>query len=259
MAGGSLDFRGNVPFMENPDPRRIDLRASFRGVPRMLMTKAYHERGEVDVVAVIDFSASMGFAGVGRKLDLVAELTASIAWSAIRQGDRFSLIVCDDEIRHDLGVSPSHRPELAYDVYTKIRTATVKPKTGAQALTQAVTSIRRKRSLVFLISDFHLDDKHTESVLRSMALHDVVPVVMWDKAEFEDLPTWGWARVMDLEDQATRSLFMRKSMASKIQQAYELRKKHLARACREAGFRAPFFMSDSFNAEQLSRHLLEGM
>lgn len=257
MPGGSLDFRGHVPFLESPDPRRIDIRATMRSIPRRLMSRAFHERGAVDVVAILDFSASMRFSGVGRKFEQMADIAASIAWSSIRNGDSFSLIVGDDEIRADLSVPPSYRPGLAYEVYTMLRAAVPREGVRASALTHAAGQIKRKRALVFLVSDFHLDEENVESVLQSLAMHDVVPMVLWDSAEYRDLPDWGWARVSDMESSATASLFMRRGMASRIRQSYETRRRELADVCRRAGARSPFFMGDRFDAEQLSRHLLE--
>lgn len=257
MPGGSLDFRGYVPFMESPDPRRIDVRATLRSVPRMLMTKAFYERGAVDLVAVLDLSASMGFSGASNKLQQMADIAASIAWSAIRHGDNFSLVVCDDEIRRDLCMPASHRPGLAQEVYGMIRQAKIMEGARTSALTLAVEHIRRKRALVFLISDFHLDESCMTAAVRSLAVHDVVPLVLWDRAEYQDLPEWGWARVRDMESAEIGSLFMRRGLAAKIRQSYEQRRRQIADICRLAGARAPFFSGDDFDAERLSRHLLE--
>lgn len=257
MPGGSIDFRGHVPFMENPDPRHIDLRASVRSVPRKLMTRAFYERGAVDVVAVLDLSASMGFSGECTKLQRMADIAASIAWSAVRHGDNFSLIACDSEIRHDMCVPASHRPGLAQEVYRMTRQASIREGVNASGLIRAVEHIRGKRALVFLLSDFHLNDRYIAAVLGALTVHDVVPLVLWDRAEHHNLPEWGWARVFDMESAGNGSLFMRSGMVAKIRHAYQQRRLQLAAICRQAGTRAPFFSDDDFEAEQLSRHLLE--
>jgi uncharacterized protein (DUF58 family) len=258
MPGGSLDFRGYVPFMQNPDPRRIDIRATLRSIPRNLMSRAFYERGAVDVVAVLDLSASMGFSGAGNKLQQAADIAASIAWSAVRQGDNFSLIVCDDEIRKDLIMPASHRQGLAQEAHRIVSLATIRGGARASALMQAVEHMRKKRALVFLLSDFHFEEQFMLAALNSLAAHDVVPLVLWDSAEYQDIPEWGWARVRDMESPDIGSLFMRRSMAARIRHAYLQRRQQIADICRQTGARTPFFSGNHFNAEQLSRHLLEG-
>jgi len=252
-----MDFRGYVPFMQNPDPRRIDVRATLRSIPRNLMSRAFYERGAVDVVAILDFSASMDFSGLGNKLQQAADIAASIAWSAVRHGDNFSLIVCDDEIRKDLIMPASHRQGLAQEAHRTVSQAMIRDGASASALTQAVEHMSRKRALVFLLSDFHFDEQFMLAALNSLAAHDVVPLVLWDSAEYQDMPEWGWARVRDMESAGVGSLFMRRNMATRIRHAYLQRRQQIAEICRQAGARAPFFSGNHFNAEQLSRHLLE--
>lgn len=257
MPGGSLDFRGYVPFLENPDPRRIDLRASLRCVPKQLMSRSYYERGAVDVAVILDASASMFFTGANDKFRMAADIAASIAWTSTHHGDNFSLIACDDSVRHNLFLPLSHRISTAQDVYSKLIHANFKDGGGASALPQAIDFLRKKRSLVFLLSDFHLDENLIKKTLSSLSSHDVVPVVLWDSAEYRDIPQWGWARVRDMEGSRDGSLFMRPKLAAKIRDAYQQRRHDIIRLCQQAGARTPFFTEDHFEAEQLSRHMLE--
>ncbi|CAG0997773.1 hypothetical protein MTYP_02666 [Methylophilaceae bacterium] len=255
--GGSMDFRGYVPFLESPDPRRIDLRAGLRSVPRKLMVRAFYERGAVNVYAIVDASASMRFTGAGEKHRLAADIAASIAWSATRNGDNFALVVCDDKARADMFSAPSHRRNLAEDIRARCLQGSFYEGAGASALPLAVEHLRQKRSLVFLISDFHLEEKLLRKTLLSLTQHDVVPLVLWDSAEYRDIPAWGWARVRDMESGGSRSLFMRPSLALRIKASYAERRAGIVAMCRQAGARTPFFVEDRFCVEHLTRHLLE--
>jgi uncharacterized protein (DUF58 family) len=256
--GGHADFQNFVPFMENPNPRRIDLRATLRTVPRQLMSRAYHERGAIAVYAVLDLSASMRFTGNSDKLKLVAEIAASAAWSAVRSGDSFGLVACDNTVRLDLFAPPSHRVGLVDEIYNKLLADLASNgHAEASALPLAAQQLRQKRSLVFLISDFHLSDALISQTFTSLAPHDVVPLVLWDSAEYSNIPNWGWARVRDMEGGADRSLFLRPSLVQKIKATYTARRKNITAHCLKAGTRTPFFIEDTFNAEQLTRHLLE--
>lgn len=255
--GGSSDFRGYVPFLENPDPMRISLRATLRSVPRKLMSSAYNERAAIAVYAVLDLSASMYFKGNEDKFKLLANITSSIAWSANRCGDAFGLVACDDTVRSDLFEFPSYRNGIAQDIHGKVMNSESDKCAKSSALPVAVDHMRQKRSLVFLISDFHLDNNLLKKTLISLASHDVVPVVLWDSAEYQNLPSWGWARVKDMENGGEMSLFMRPSLSKKIKESYNTRKNELISLCVKYGARTPFFVESTFKADDLTHHLLE--
>jgi uncharacterized protein (DUF58 family) len=258
-AGGNTDFQRYVTFLENPNPRRIDLLATLRTVPRQLMSRAYLERSSIAVYAVLDLSASMQFSGNSDKFKLISDFVTAVAWSAIRGGDSFGLVACDHTVRHDLYEPPSHRLGLVEEIRTKLLSndsASPKP-VGASALPLAAKLLRQKRSLIFLISDFHLSDALISQTLASLAAHDVVPIVVWDSAEYRNIPSWGWARMYDMEGGKYSSLFMRPSLTKKIIASYATRRQKITSQCLKSGTRTPFFIEDTFNAEQLTRHLLE--
>ena len=263
-SGGNADFQSYVPFIET----RIQDASIY--VPLYvpcrihLMSRAYHERGAVAVYAIIDLSASMRFTGNSEKYQLMADIAASAAWSALRSGDSFGLVACDNVVRSDLFEPPTHRRGLADEIRTKLlkqqktnATETASKPLSASALPLAAQQLRQKRSLVFLISDFHISDVFLDKTLDSLAPHDVVPLVLWDSAEYNNIPAWGWARVRDMEGGGDRSLFLRPSLVRLIKTCYAERRKNIIAQCARAGTRAPFFIEDTFNAERLTRHLLE--
>jgi uncharacterized protein (DUF58 family) len=202
-------------------------------------------------------SASMSFAGTSDKRALAADIAASIAWSATRSGDAFGLVACDDVLRNDLFEPPSYRRGLMEEIRLKLLRADQRLHASASALPLAASQLRQKRSLVFIISDFHLDESRLHQTISSLVAHDVVPLVLWDSAEFSDLPTWGWARVRDMETGGERSLFLRPRLVESIKSAYAKRHARITALCRRAGARTPFFIHDQFNAELLTHHLLE--
>lgn len=256
-AGGSTDFRGFSPFLDQPNPRRIDLRASLLSRPYQLMVRSFNERSSIVVYAVVDTSASMRFSGSADKRALLAEISACIAWSATRSGDAFALVACDDHLREDLYEPPSFRPSAADEVRERLQTMPLKAYASASALPLAAAHLRHKRSLVFLISDFHLDEALLSKTLQTLAAHDVQPIVLWDSAEYANLPNWGWARVRDMETGAERALFLRPSLRRKIMTTYASHQSRLIALCQKNGCRIPFFVQDHFQAELLTRHLLE--
>ena len=97
-----FEFRGHAALLDAPDPRRLDLHASLRDPFGSWKVRVYKERKAVPVVMVADVSASMGFAGTQRKLDVVADFVDSLAWSAWSTGDSFAFVGCDSVVREDL-------------------------------------------------------------------------------------------------------------------------------------------------------------
>jgi uncharacterized protein (DUF58 family) len=255
--GSGFDFAGYVPFTDHPDPRRLDLRASLRTFPRQFMVRSFHQHGAITVYAVLDLSASMRFSGHADKQRLLADIAASIAWSATRNGDAFALVAADDEIRADLCVLPSRRTGVATEIHRQVLQASIEAGQRSGALPHAAQVTGRGRSLVFLVSDFHHQPAELDRTLRAFAAHDVQPLVLWDSAEYDDLPDWGWARVRDLENGGERSLFLRRKLVQRIRAAYAERRADLGRLCRNAGLRPPFFVENRFDADLLTRHLLE--
>lgn len=262
--GTGSDFCGYTSFLSNPDPRRLDVRAGLRMVPKQKIVRTFYERGAVNVFALIDLSSSMRFSGNTHKVDLVKDLVGSIAWSANRSGDAFGMLACGDRLQQDLTIIPSYRRGCAEEArsllnhyYTNAAIKTPVIQT-ADALPASANEINSKRALVFLISDFHLPDSLIKRTLEAYSMHDVVPLVIWDSAECQDLPAWGWAHVRDMETGRLRSLLMRKSLQQAIRLSYQTRRKELIKMCHQYAARTPFFIQDHFDPEQLSRHLLEG-
>jgi uncharacterized protein (DUF58 family) len=253
--GGGYEFAGHVPFVANPDPRNLDLRASLNDPFGQLMVRTFRQRSAIPVFVVADLSASLDFRGTASKLENLALFTASAAYSAYRSGDTFGFIGCDEAIRWDLLLPPRFHKCAAPDLYERLRSLSPIGR-SADALHQAARHLGRQRALVFLVSDFHFPLEWLDSLLGSLVRHDVVPVALWDTAEYERLPAWGLAYVEDAETGERRRLFMRPALREKFRRAFEERRKALVHLCAQRS-RKPFFVVDRFDADALTRYFLE--
>jgi len=196
-----------------------------------------------------DVSASMGFRG---KLERLAEFGEALAWSAWRTGDPFGCFACDGAIRWDLSLPLRWHKGVAAE--WRGRVGQFQPGAGRHdGLLEAALHLGRQRALVFLVSDFHLPDAALEALFNALALHDVVPVVLWDCGEYQDLPSFGLAELHDPETGARRRLFLRKGLREKIALSFEQRRERLAGLCSAYG-RAPFFLAEAFDAEAMTRY-----
>jgi uncharacterized protein (DUF58 family) len=257
ITGGHADFNAHVPLMQSFNPKRLDIRASLKTVPKQLMVRTFHERYAIQAYAVVDMSTSMNFIGHQHKWQLSTEIVQAIAWSAISNGDTFGCVGADDTLRMDVYEPSTYRAAVVEDIASKMRSVQFTQPVGINALPSVSELLPVRRSLVFLISDFYMDEALLTQSLQSLAAHDVVPIVIWDSAEITNLPDWGWMRVNDMEGKGTRSVFLRPALKQAIKNTYHMRQQRLTQLFNSAGTRPPFFVLNQFNSEAMTQHMLE--
>lgn len=253
-AGDEAAFRRHVPLARRPDPRRLDLRASFRDPSGTLLVREGERRGAVAVVAVVDLSGSMGFAGRAARMDLVTNLCVLLAESAYRMGDSFGLFGCGGTVRDDVTL-PVRR---ARGREAELRAALAAAAPGgdsAAGLAAAHAGLPRRRSLVALISDFRFPLGETAAVLDTLWRHDVLPVVVGDGGEAADLPAWGLLELRDLETGRRRLVAMRPRLRAAWRRAERERAAALD-ALFSARGRPPFHLADRLDPERLAEQLM---
>ncbi len=247
-----FEFRGHASLLDAPDPRRLDLHASLRDPFGNWIVRVYSQRKSIPVVMVADLSASMGFVGTRRKLDVLADFVDSLAWSAWRTGDSFGFVGCDTAVREDLWLPPS-RSRGAGGALAQTLRAWHPEGASARALSLAHRYLGRHRSLVFLLSDFHLPLPEVEAVLASMAHHDLVPVVMWDALEFTLSARAGLAHVVDPESGQRQLVWWRPALREQWRAAQQQRRDALLKLFRSKRLK-PLFIEGSFDADAVTRH-----
>ena len=70
---------------------------------------------------------------------------------------------------------------------------------GSRGIVDTVRLLPRERSLIFMVSDFHMPISDLEESLVLMQRHHIVPIVLWDTSEYADLPEFGITSVTDPE------------------------------------------------------------
>jgi uncharacterized protein (DUF58 family) len=250
--GGGLEFRHHVPLIDAPDPRRFDVHASLRDPFGQIQVRVFQQKSAIPVFAIADLSASMRIGGAQSKIEQVAAFVASLGYSASRSGDAFGVIGCAEAGLPPLYVPPSVNPAAALAAAAALRRA-APPGRHADGLLAAAELVGARRALVFLLSDFHLPFALIERVLASLAYHDVVPVVLAQRAEVDALPAWGLARVRDPESGRQRLLVLRPSLQRRIRDAARGRQTALFNLCSRHG-RAPLVLQDGFSADDVTRY-----
>ena len=252
QTGGGLEFRGNVPLLEAPDPRRLDIRASLSNPFEQWYVRSFRLRSQVPVYLIADLSASMGFRGVRNKLDVLADFTESLAYSVHRSGDRFAFIGCDETARLDFLLPPTHALGAGLELAQRLRNFVPGGRSVA-GLSEAPRYFPRQKSLIFLLSDFHFDEPVLAETLNALVSHRVCPVVLWDRAEYQQMPNFGLASVQDIESGRRRTLFMRAALHERIAAAFEAKRASLMALFMKHGVR-PLFVEDQFDAERVTAY-----
>jgi uncharacterized protein (DUF58 family) len=256
LEGAGGFFHDLAPLMQRPDPRRIDLRVSARDPFEGLFVRRFEQRTAVTVYALLDVSASMGFRGHTDKTRLAADLCAALAASARRAGDAFGLIGCSEEIAPDLYFPATRTRGSETEMLRRLR-AFVPRGRGADGFVEAAGLIAGRRKLVFLISDFHMAAPAMERIFAALARHDVVPIVLTDTLEVEELPRWGLLSLTDLELGRRRLVVMRPSLREAWQRRSEARRAELAAIAARYG-REPFEIRNRIDWDGLGAHLMGG-
>lgn len=251
--GSGMEFVGHAALSGYGDPRRIDIRASLANPTGEWLVRLQRTRVALPLCVLLDLSASMGFAGVRRKLDVVHDFVASAGFSARRSGDAFGLVAADDTVREQLWVPVSHARSAAQTALAAL--ADVVPGGGSAGLLEALHWLPRSRALVFLVSDFHFPLPMLDELLAGLAHHEVVPVVVWDGAEAERLPRFGLVEIADPESGQQRTVLIRPRLRQRWIEQLAQRRSALRQRFEQHG-RRPFFVDAGFDAEALTRHFL---
>lgn len=247
-----FEFRGHASLLDAPDPRRLDLHASLRDPFGQWAVRVYSQRKSIPVTVVADLSASMGFEGAQHKLGVTADFVDSLAWSAWRTGDSFGFVACDEQVCHELLLPQSRSRAAAGEVTAALRRMRPAGR-SAQGLRMAHRHLARRRSLVFLLSDFHLPVDEVSSVLASLAHHDLVPVVLWDPQEFSLSAARGIAQVLDPETGRQRLVWWRPALREQWRVQQARRREALLQLFRTHRL-SPLFIEGGFDADAVTRH-----
>jgi uncharacterized protein (DUF58 family) len=252
---GGFEFRRYASLFDAPDVRRLDLHATLRDPFGQWRVRINSLRQSIPVAIVADLSASMGFEGAQRKIDVLADITASLAWSAWRTGDSFGFVGCDDIVRDDWWLPQTRQRGAGLALAARLRG--LRPNaSSARALCLAQRHLPQRRALVFLLSDFHLPLPEVARALDSLVMHDVVPVPLWQPAEFVLSARRGLALAVDPESGQRRWLWWRPALRQRWQAAHAARRVSLAQLFAARRLQ-PLFIEGAFDADAMTRHFMQ--
>jgi len=193
--GRGMEFDEVREYQHGDDIRTIDWNVSSRtGRP---FVKRYVEERELTVMLLIDKSASGLFGSVSKmKSEIAAEISALLAFSAIKNKDRVGAILFTDRV--EKFIPPRRGSKHVLRVIREVLFH--KPErrgTSIQTAIELLNLVVRKRAVVFLISDL-LDQGFEQSLKVANRRHDIVIIQIIDRLE-KGLPEIGLLEIRDAE------------------------------------------------------------
>jgi uncharacterized protein (DUF58 family) len=193
--GRGIEFEEVRPYQIGDDIRTIDWNVTARtGDP---FVKLFREERELTVHLVVDQSASHSLGTQQQsKRELVAELGATLAFSAIKNNDKVGLTLFTDGI--EKVVPPAKGTRHVLRVIRELLYC--EPIGRGTDITMAMDHVNRtakRRSVIFLISDFQ-DNGYQNPLRIARRKHDIIPIVVGDRRESE-MPNVGIVELQDAE------------------------------------------------------------
>ena len=194
--GEGIDFEDFREYQPGDEVRSIDWNVTARmGAP---FVKKFVEQRELTVFLAIDVSASGNYGSHGpSKRELMAEVAALLAFSALQNKDKVGLILFTDEIELFVPAKKgsSHALRLIREI---LYHRPMRHQTDLAPPVHILQNHMRRRSLVFMISDFLFPGDLSNELKTVSRQHDIVAVQVSDPAE-RALPSAGRVRLVDSE------------------------------------------------------------
>lgn len=193
--GRGIEFEEVRPYQVGDDVRSIDWNVTARASDPFV--KLFREERELSVMLMVDLSGSQDFGTtLQTKRELVTELSATLAFSAIRNNDKVGLTLFTDRIEKSVPPRKGTRHVLRL-IRELLYCQPIGRGTDLSAALDHLNRTSSRRTVVFVISDFQ--DRGFDSSLRiTRRKHDVIPVQITDPREWE-LPNVGLIRLRDSE------------------------------------------------------------
>ncbi len=194
--GRGMTFSEVREYQYGDDIRDIDWNVTARH--NRPYVKIYEEERELTVMLLVDVSGSRLFGAVGEaKREMIAEISATLAFSAIQNNDKIGVIFFSDKI--EKFIPPKKGKKHILFIIRELLDFTPEHKgTDIGRVLRYFTDALKKRCTTFLISDFIDEKDYYKALSIASNKHDVYGIQVYDKRDAQ-LPDVGLLRVADLE------------------------------------------------------------
>ncbi len=193
--GRGMTFSEVRQYQFGDDVRSIDWNVTARYNEPYI--KVFEEERELTMMLMVDVSGSELFGTTNQfKKDIITEISATLAFSALQNNDKAGLILFSDAV--ELYIPPKKGKSHVLRIIREL--LEFKPNSNRTDLAEALkflSSVMKKRAIVFVLSDFIADD-YEKALKISGNKHDLTGIRIYDERE-ETIPNLGMVQMLDAE------------------------------------------------------------
>ena len=194
--GRGMAFSEVREYQFGDDIRDIDWNVTARF--HKPFVKVFEEERELTVMLLIDVSNSLDFGTVKQlKKDMVTEIAATLAFSAIQNNDKIGVIFFSDRIEKFIPPKKG-RKHILYIIRELLDFKPESKRTDIKMAVEYLTNVIKKRCTTFMISDFIDENDFRNALTIANRKHDIVAIQVYDR-RMAELPDVGLMKVRDAE------------------------------------------------------------
>ena len=197
--GRGMVFSEVRNYQVGDDVRDLDWNVTARYASPFV--KVFEEERELTMMLLIDLTESTLFGGQHESVkELMAEISATIAFSAMQNNDKIGAIFFSNQI--ELFIPPRSGKKHILHIIRELLAFKPKGKsTDINVPLSYLSKTIKKRCTAFLISDFiqTADNPYTQTLSLAGRKHDVIALRIYEP-QVSELPKWGLTLMEDLEN-----------------------------------------------------------
>ena len=193
--GRGMTFSEVRQYQFGDDVRAIDWNVTARYNEPYV--KVFEEERELTLMLVVDVSGSEAFGTRSQfKREILTEITATLAFSALQNNDKVGLVLFSDQI--ELFIPPKKgRSHILRIIRELLEFKPLSLKTDISSVLEFLSSVLKKKAIVFLMSDF-MNEGYEKTLRIAAKKHDLTGIRVFDPME-ESLPNLGMVPMIDAE------------------------------------------------------------
>lgn len=193
--GRGMTFSEVRQYQYGDDVRNIDWNVTARYNEPYI--KVFEEERELTMMLAVDISGSEFF-GTQQyfKKNIITEISATLAFSALQNNDKVGLILFSDEV--ELFIPPKKgKSHVLRIIRELIEFQPKSKKTNIAEALKYLSNVMKKKAIVFVLSDF-MADEYEQTLKLTAKKHDVTGIRVFDPRE-ESIPNLGMVQMQDAE------------------------------------------------------------
>ncbi len=194
--GRGMAFSEVREYQYGDDVRDIDWNVTARY--NKPFVKVFEEERELTVILLVDVSNSLDFGSETQfKKDMVTEIAATLAFSAIQNNDKIGVIFFSDKIEKFIPPKKG-RKHILFIIRELLDFKPESKKTDIKVAIEYLTHVIKKKCTAFVLSDFIDENQYSTALTIANRRHDIIAIQVYDR-RIAELPDVGLVNFRDAE------------------------------------------------------------